>query len=161
MQQQDDENGDMVDNASMDVVAEDDTNPIEAAYGNVGSVDKVAPAETGISKYLDILNAYEDHLLLSSAKSINLNSQESVNIDTRKFITQADKIFLGKEDLATEPLLLGDTTVNLLRDLISALKSLSNASITNLSDFVSRALVASSNTRSLGLVKSARAIPIR
>jgi len=59
MQQQDDENGDMVDNASMDVMAEDDTNPIEAAYGNVGSVDKVAPAETGISKYLDILNAHD------------------------------------------------------------------------------------------------------
>jgi hypothetical protein len=73
-----------------------------------------------------VFNAYEDHLLLSSAKSINLNSQESVNIDTKKFITQADQIFLGKEDLATEPLLLGDTTVNLLKDLISALKSLSD-----------------------------------
>ena len=73
-----------------------------------------------------VFNAYEDHLLLSSAKSINLNSQESVNIDTKKFITQADQIFLGKEDLATEPLLLGDTTVNLLKDLISALKNLSN-----------------------------------
>jgi hypothetical protein len=73
-----------------------------------------------------VFNTYEDHLLLSSAKSINLNSQESVNIDTRKFITQADQIFLGKEDLATEPLLLGDTTVNLLKDLISALKSLSD-----------------------------------
>jgi len=59
MQQQDDENGDMVDNASMDVMAEDDTNPMEAAYGNVGSVDKVKPAETGISKYLDILNAHD------------------------------------------------------------------------------------------------------
>ena len=59
MQQQDDENGDMVDNASMDVMAEDDTNPMEAAYGNVGSVDKVAPAETGISKYLDILHNHD------------------------------------------------------------------------------------------------------
>ena len=73
-----------------------------------------------------VFNAYEDHLLLSSAKSINLNSQESVNIDTKKFITQADQIFLGKEDLATEPLLLGDTTVDLLRNLISALKNLSD-----------------------------------
>ena len=59
MQQQDDENGDMVDNASMDVMAEDDTNPMEAAYGNVGSVDKVKPAETGIGKYLDILHKYD------------------------------------------------------------------------------------------------------
>jgi len=58
MQQQDDENQDMVDNVSMGVVAEDE-NPIEAAYGNVGSVDKVKSAETGISKYLDVLHAYD------------------------------------------------------------------------------------------------------
>jgi hypothetical protein len=73
-----------------------------------------------------VFNTTSDHLLLSSVKSINLNSQESVNIDTKKFITQADQIFLGKEDLATEPLLLGNTTVSLLKDLISALKNLSN-----------------------------------
>ena len=59
MQQQDDENGDMVDNASMDVMAEDDTNPMEAAYGNVGSVDKVAPAETGLNKYLDLVHRHD------------------------------------------------------------------------------------------------------
>jgi hypothetical protein len=59
MQQQDDQNGSEVDNASMGVVAEDEVNPIEAAYGNVGSADKVAPAETGISKYLDILHNYD------------------------------------------------------------------------------------------------------
>lgn len=73
-----------------------------------------------------VFNSYIDHILLSSAKSINLNSQESVNIDTKKFITQADKIFLGKEDLATEPLLLGDTTAQLLRDLTSSVKELTN-----------------------------------
>jgi hypothetical protein len=73
-----------------------------------------------------IFNSKEDHILLSSAKSINLNSKETVNIDTKKFITQADKIFLGNEEQATEPLLLGDTTVNLLKDLLSALKSLSD-----------------------------------
>jgi hypothetical protein len=69
-----------------------------------------------------VFNAYSDHILLSSATSINLNSQETVNIDTKKFITQADKIFLGKEELAKEPLLLGDTTAQVLRDLIYALK---------------------------------------
>lgn len=73
-----------------------------------------------------VFNSHNDHILLSSAKSINLNSLESVNIDTKKFITQADNIYLGKEDLATEPLLLGNTTVNLLRDLISSLKQLSD-----------------------------------
>ena len=71
-----------------------------------------------------VFNAYSDHILLSSAKSINLNSLESVNIDTKKFITQADNIYLGKEELAKEPLLLGDTTAQLLRDLTSSVKEL-------------------------------------
>ena len=69
-----------------------------------------------------VFNSYLDHILLSSATSINLNSQETVNIDTRKFITQADKIFLGKEELATEPLLLGNVTTQVLRDVVSSLK---------------------------------------
>jgi hypothetical protein len=74
-----------------------------------------------------VFNAYNDHLLLSAAKSINLNSQESVNIDTKKFITQADRIFLGKEDLAIEPLLLGDTTVQVLKDITLALKKIAQS----------------------------------
>ncbi len=69
-----------------------------------------------------VFNAYSDHILLSSATSINLNSRETVNIDTKKFITNAEKIFLGKEELAIEPLLLGDTTVQVLKDLVTSLK---------------------------------------
>ena len=34
-------------------------NIMEAAYGNVGSVDKVAPAETILDKYLNILHAFD------------------------------------------------------------------------------------------------------
>jgi len=56
MQQQDDQNGDEVDNASMGLEEE---NPMEAAYGNVGSVDNAKPAETGIGKYLDIVRAHD------------------------------------------------------------------------------------------------------
>jgi hypothetical protein len=74
-----------------------------------------------------LFNAYNDHILLSSAKSINLNSKETVNIDTKKFITQADKIFLGKEELAKEPLLLGDTTVQVLKDITSTLKQIAES----------------------------------
>jgi hypothetical protein len=73
-----------------------------------------------------VFNSYSDHILFSSAKSINLNSQESVNIDTTKFIIQADNIYLGTEKLATEPLLLGNTTTKLLKDLMDALSQLSN-----------------------------------
>jgi hypothetical protein len=74
-----------------------------------------------------VFNTKSDHILLSSAKSINLNSKESINIDTRKFVTQADKIFLGNEALATEPLLLGNTTVQLLRDLIYTIKEITTS----------------------------------
>jgi hypothetical protein len=73
-----------------------------------------------------VFNSYSDHILLSSAKSINLNSQESVNIDTKKFITQADQIFLGKEELANQPLMLGTNTVDLLKNLVDVVKELTS-----------------------------------
>ena len=34
-------------------------NIMESAYGNVGSMEKIAPAETGIGKYLDILHNHD------------------------------------------------------------------------------------------------------
>ena len=67
-----------------------------------------------------VFNSGEDHILLSSAKSINLNSQESVNIDTPTFIIQSNKMYLGSNK-ATEPLMLGNQTVDLLKNLIDAL----------------------------------------
>jgi hypothetical protein len=80
MQQQDDENGDMVDNVSMGLEEE---NPMEAAYGNVGSVDKVKPAETGISKYLDILNAYDwFHHFADDPRAWNKGQSDKVNLKT-------------------------------------------------------------------------------
>jgi len=107
--------------------------PLEVAAASYTSYDKnktpTSPSKfAGAQIILDsgrlIFNAYSDHILLSSAKSINLNSLESVNIDTKKFITQADNIYLGKEELAKEPLLLGDTTAQLLRNLTSSVKEL-------------------------------------
>lgn len=38
---------------------ESQSNLMEAAYGNVGSVDKVAPAETGLNKYLDLIQHHD------------------------------------------------------------------------------------------------------
>jgi len=63
-----------------------------------------------------VLNSYEDHLLLSAKKSINLNSVDSVNLDTKTIILQSNKLYLGNKN-ATEPLLLGNKTVNLLTEL--------------------------------------------
>jgi hypothetical protein len=89
--------------------------------------DKYAGEQIILDSGRLVFNSYKDHILLSSAKSINLNSQETVNIDTKKFITQADKIFLGKEELANEPLLLGNTTVQVLKDIISTLKQITQS----------------------------------
>lgn len=71
-----------------------------------------------------LFNASEDHLLLSSVGSINLNSAETVNIDTRKFIVKSDKIYLGPETLDAQPLLKGDNTYEIIKELISCVQAL-------------------------------------
>lgn len=71
-----------------------------------------------------VLNSKTDHLLLSSNKSINLNAQESVNVDvTGDFIVQAGQILLGSKD-ASESVLLGDSTINLLQQILQDQKTL-------------------------------------
>jgi len=78
MQQQDDQNGDEVDNVSMGL---EEKNPMEAAYGNVGSADMVAPAETGINKYLDVLNAYDwFHHFSDDPRAWNKGQADKVNL---------------------------------------------------------------------------------
>jgi hypothetical protein len=71
-----------------------------------------------------VFNSNTDNILLSSIKSINFNSKETITADTRKFIIKSDKIFLGPEDLATEPLLKGDATVKALTELSSCVRTL-------------------------------------
>ena len=73
-----------------------------------------------------VFNSNSDHILLSSVKSINLNSQECVTIDTKKVFIQSNEIYLGTETLANEPLLLGNTTVEVLKTLTEQLLSISN-----------------------------------
>ena len=71
-----------------------------------------------------LFNTTQDHIMLSSQKSINLNSLEGVNIDTTgPVVLEAPEIKLGSND-ATESVLLGDSTVDLLQNLISDLSSL-------------------------------------
>jgi hypothetical protein len=67
--------------------------------------------------------------MLSSVKSISLSSTETVNVDAPEMTIQTEKLFLGSKS-ATEPLLLGDTTVELLKEIISVLKDLLIASQT-------------------------------
>ena len=69
-----------------------------------------------------VFNANSDSILLSSAKSINLNSQDSVNIDSKNsFIVNSPNILLGDKD-ATEPLLKGDITIELLSELVDEMR---------------------------------------
>jgi len=73
-----------------------------------------------------ILNTTQDHLLLSSQKSIGFTAVESINFDTTNdIILQAGDVYLGSKN-ATEQVLLGNTTVNLLNTLIGELIKLTN-----------------------------------
>lgn len=69
-----------------------------------------------------VFNTTQDHLLLSSKKSINLNAIDSVNVDSPLIILQSGNIYLGSKN-ASEPLLLGNQTVTLLNQLISNISS--------------------------------------
>ena len=72
-----------------------------------------------------VFNSKSDHILLSSAVSINLNAIKTINIDAgRKFTVFSERIFLGKEELAIEPLLYGNKTAEILRKLVRSLKPL-------------------------------------
>lgn len=76
-----------------------------------------------------VLNTTQNHLLLSSAKSVGLAAIESVNIDTKKTVISTQDflggggIFLGGKE-ATEPVLKGDTTAFLLEQTLDALINL-------------------------------------
>ena len=72
-----------------------------------------------------VFNSSEDHILLSSAKSISLSSNSGVNVDTSVFTVQSSNIYLGSKN-ATEPLLLGNQTVTLLNQLIKNLSGFAN-----------------------------------
>jgi hypothetical protein len=69
-----------------------------------------------------VFNTTQDHILLSSNKTVNLNAIEGVNIDTPTVVFQSRNVFIGSKN-ATEPLLLGNQTVELLNQLISNLAS--------------------------------------
>ncbi len=113
--------------------------PIEVASSNYNSYS--TPPETP-NQYIGtqviansdriLLNSKTDHIMLSSATSINMNSVDSVNIDTEEHIVDASSILLGSKD-ATEALMLGNKTIELMGKLIDEM----NAINTQLSALVS------------------------
>ena len=67
-----------------------------------------------------VFNSTTDHILLSAKKTVNLNAVTSVNIDAPNTIIQSNNVYLGSKD-ATQPVLLGNTTVQLLNKLLTSL----------------------------------------
>ena len=79
-----------------------------------------------------LFNTTQDHILLSSAKSINLNTVESVNIDAAtQTVIQTPELYLGGVNTA-QPVVLGDDLVGLLTDILSDLDTLTNSLVNQL-----------------------------
>lgn len=73
-----------------------------------------------------ILNAKTDSILISAQKSIGLSSNESVNIESKQVYIAGNDIKLGSKD-ATQPVLKGDDTVTLLKQLVTEVRNISKA----------------------------------
>jgi hypothetical protein len=70
-----------------------------------------------------VFNSTIDHILLSSAQTIGFSAVKGFNFDTKaNFVIGAPSIKLGSKN-ATEPLLLGNKTVDLLDQLLVNLQS--------------------------------------
>jgi hypothetical protein len=107
--------------------------PLEAASTNYTSY-KTAPTSPNkysgkqvmISSGRLVFDSSEDHILLSSAKSISLSSNSGVNIDTSQFIVQSSNVYLGSKD-ATESMIKGDLLIAELQKLLIQIQLLSTA----------------------------------
>lgn len=103
--------------------------PLEAAstkYNSYSSPPETPNQYSGEQIILNsgrlVFNSKTDHLMFSSAKSISLSSVDSVNIDTKEHIIDANNIKLGSKD-ATESLMLGNKTVDMLSKILDELTS--------------------------------------
>jgi hypothetical protein len=73
-----------------------------------------------------VFNTTEDHLLLSSTKTVNINALNGFNVDSPQSVIQSNSVLLGGAN-AVQPLLYGDTTITLLTQLVDQLSLLSTA----------------------------------
>jgi len=114
--------------------------PLKSSSNNYSSYVSNPPINPGLYEGKQVIinsgrlvfNSTNDHVLLSSNKSINLNSQNGLNIDTNTATFQTKNIYLGSKS-ATEPLLLGNKTVELLKTLIINLKAFMQVASTQVS----------------------------
>ena len=107
--------------------------PIEVAskkydsyFSQPTSTDKFTGEQVILNSGRILFNSKDDSILLSSAKTINLNSVNSINLDSPETIIQSKKVLLG-DKYATEPVILGDKFLADFKDLCTKIVSLSNA----------------------------------
>ncbi len=67
-----------------------------------------------------VFNSKSSDILLTSNKSINLNTPTTVNIDSKETYIASEKIYLGDKQ-ATEPILKGDITITQFNSIIDSL----------------------------------------
>jgi hypothetical protein len=90
------------------------------------STDKFIGEQVILTSGRLLFNSKNDSILLSSFKTINLNSLESVNIDSPETIIKSNKVLLG-DKYATEPIILGDKFLADFQDLLNKMVSLTAA----------------------------------
>jgi hypothetical protein len=91
-----------------------------------------------------VINAKTDSVLLSAQTSIGMSTNGSVNIDATSHYISSNDIRLGSKN-ATQPVLLGNDTIEVLKQLANAVKDL--ASILQVQrDYPNGALVTSYNS---------------
>jgi hypothetical protein len=108
--------------------------PLEASstsYSSYSSNPPIKPNEySGKQLILNsgrlVFNSTEDHILLSSIKTVNINAINGFNVDSPQSVIQSNSVLLGGAQ-ATEPVLKGDTTINILVDLVNQLQALTIA----------------------------------
>jgi len=70
-----------------------------------------------------ILNAKKDSVLISAQKYVGLSSNESINIESKQTYIASNDIRLGSKN-ATQPVLKGDDTIELLKQLTKTINDL-------------------------------------
>ena len=73
-----------------------------------------------------VINAKKDSVLISGEKSVGLSSNESINLEAKQVYIEGSDIKLGSKN-ATEPVLLGDQTTQLLEIIIKELINITQA----------------------------------
>lgn len=73
-----------------------------------------------------VLNAKSDSVLISGQKSVGLSSNNSINVESKQIYFDGNDIRLGSKN-ATQPVLKGNDTVEILKRVITELLNISTA----------------------------------